>query len=299
MCLSSMWQQAHRIQTVGLLGLLAVNGLGINSFAQESIAARIPALQTAYVGFEVGENEVEFTPGRLVAVVGEEHVLAGEVLSLFETKLMEMAANAPEKQVQALRNRFFRQALTEVIKMKMMSQQFYVLQAKNKPVSDRDEVKQQVRLAINRAFYESYVPILLKQYKASTEVELDQILRTKNTSLEGQKLTFLDSVLADEYRKMAVPQKFKIDVLEVRDRYEQDMEKWQRPARARFQKMSVCFESFLTKTRPIKRSTACSVKCSPVEQPLRASRSEGPRVPMQKKADTSTGPIKECCVASQ
>ncbi len=214
------------------------------TLGQGSIAERIPALQTAYAGFQAPENEIEFTPGRLVAVVGEEHVLAGEVLSLYESRLAEMREKATERQIEAARNQFFRQALVEVIKMKMLSQQFYVNMAKNKPMKDILEAKTQIKLSINRAFYESYVPILLKQYKVSNEVELDQALREKNSSLEGQKLTFMDSVLADEFMKGAIPEKVRIDVLDVRDRYEQQADQWQRPARARFQKMSVFFRKF-------------------------------------------------------
>jgi parvulin-like peptidyl-prolyl isomerase len=134
--------------------------------------------------------------------------------------------------------------LTEVIKMKMYSQSFLAQAAGNKSMKDREDAKQQIKMKVAQAFHESYVPILLKQYKVESELELDRALREKRSSLEGQKLTFMDSVLADEFVKGAVPNEVRVDILEIRDRYEEEKDQWQRPARVRFQKMSVLFKKY-------------------------------------------------------
>jgi parvulin-like peptidyl-prolyl isomerase len=236
----------HSLTGTSLRGLVLCTSMlachGVR--AQNSVADSIPHIKAAQVSFALAENEIEFTPGRLVAVVGEDHVLAAEVLSMLEARLAEGMKNATPQQIDAARNQYFRPMLTEVIKMKMYSQSFLAQAAGNKSMKDREDAKQQIKMKVAQAFHESYVPILLKQYKVESELELDRALREKRSSLEGQKLTFMDSVLADEFVKGAVPNEVRVDILEIRDRYEEEKDQWQRPARVRFQKMSVLFKKY-------------------------------------------------------
>lgn len=224
--------------------LLACNLANAQPYRDESS----PNVDAELTSFKLGEHEVEFKLGELVAVVGEDHVIAAEVVAMINAQITnkfgDKVKTATPREMEAIQKQNFRPMLLQVIRMKMYSQNYMAKMVGTKSMKDRDQARHDIRMKINQAFAETFVPILLEQYNATSEVELDRKLREVHSSLENQKLTFMDSVLADEYMKGSVPKHMNIDILEVRDRFEQDKDKWQRPARVRFQKMSVLFKKF-------------------------------------------------------
>ena len=192
-------------------------------------------------------SEIEFYPGSLVAIVGEEHILAGELLSMIEPMIVSFKGKASDAELVTLRQQLIRRALIETVQTKMLSQRFLSELVEKKPVAEREAARKQIVTQVNRAFYESYVPMLMQENKASDEVELDRILREKGSSIEGLKLTFFDGTLASEMMQGLTTKKINIDILAMRDRYESQIQDWQRPARAKFQLMSVEFRNFKSK----------------------------------------------------
>jgi hypothetical protein len=178
-----------------------------------------------------------FERGDLVAVIGEEYVLAGDLLPFFDQQLHEIAQKVPEDQVEMYRERLTRQSLAQVVQSKLLAQFFIDDQVAGKPLNERDDARKQMSKRVAEAFYTEVVPGLMKKQKVDTPLELDRALRAEGTSLNAQFMVFKDTVFAQEAVKQHVPKKFDIDLISLRDYYEAHLSDFQRPARARFREL--------------------------------------------------------------
>ncbi len=267
--------------------LIAMTGL---VYGQQSPYPGVNALPAAYSNEQAANpyqtpqtieaSEEFFQPGRIVAMVGEEPILAGELMNLIEPMLVEAKGKASKEEIARARERLMRQALVSTVQTKMLSQKFIQKIVNNKPVAERKDARGQIRMQINKVFYESYIPEMIKEKKLSNEIELDQFYRSQGTSLEGQKLTFMDSMLANEMMREITPKTVNIDILAVRDQYESEIEDWQRPPRARFQLMTVLFRKFESKEQAYSEITSMYEEVrlggAPFES-VAKRRSQGPR----------------------
>ncbi|MDZ4853085.1 MAG: peptidylprolyl isomerase [Pirellulaceae bacterium] len=183
----------------------------------------------------------QFAPGVLVAVIGEEYVLAGDLLALIETQLQEIKDRASETQYAEIRDKMMRQALAQVVQSKMLAQYFINEQVTGKPLHERIEANRQMDKRVSEAFFEAVVPQMMKSQKVETPLELDRSLREEGTSLEAQKRVFRDSTFAQEALKKNVPKKFDIDALSMRDYYDSHLDEFRRPARARFRELAALY----------------------------------------------------------
>ncbi len=238
--------QTYKLTSVSLAVFIGING----QILAQGPSGFVPAIA---VSTEAPANvpprsiESEFEPAKLVAIVGEEHVLASELMQLVEPKIAELGERIPESQVPTVRAHLMRQALIGTVTTKMLSQEYIRQSVGGKAVSEKRDARDQFTTTANRIFHETYIPQLMQQHKAQNEIELNEKLKSKGTSIEGLKLTFLDGVMADEMLRKVTPEKLYVDILEVRDRYESQKEDWRRDARARFQVMTVRFSKFPNK----------------------------------------------------
>ena len=240
-------RRAAALLTIPLTaGWLALAG---PAFAQDPYpyAAPLAAAQVSYAqppaaAPNAAAAESFFEPGRLVAVVGEESILAGHLTYAIEERMQQREKAAPGRPLSPMeRERLTRGALYEVAVRRMIAQKFLSDAAGNKPVAQREEAREKILQQLNKAFYEQYVPQLTKRYEAADELDLNRKLQADGTSLESQRVGFMDQMLMSELFRSEIPEKPYVDNLDVRDRYDKELESWHRPARARFQRMSVLF----------------------------------------------------------
>ncbi|MCY2974215.1 MAG: peptidylprolyl isomerase [Planctomycetota bacterium] len=182
-----------------------------------------------------------FPAGELVAIVGEEPILAADLFSVVDPMLIEAKEKLPETKFLELREKYLRQALAKLAQTKMLAQYFVGEQLTGKSLEERKAAHQQIDKRMTSAFHEMMLPRMLAQQKVDTPVELDRVLRDEGSSLAMQLNTFKDSMMAQEALKKHIPKSFEINAIEMRDRYEEKIADWKRPAKAKFRILTAQF----------------------------------------------------------
>ncbi len=182
-----------------------------------------------------------FPAGELVAIVGEEPILAADLFSMVDPMLIEAKEKLPETKFIELREKYMRQALAKLAQTKMLAQYFVGEQLTGKSLEERKAAQQQIDKRMISAFHEMMLPRMLSQQKVDTAVELDRVLRDEGSSLAMQLNNFKDSMMAQEALRKHIPKTFEITAIEMRDRYDEKIADWKRPARAKFRILTAQF----------------------------------------------------------
>jgi len=182
-----------------------------------------------------------FPAGELVAIVGEEPIIAADLFGMVDPMLVEAKEKLPETKYIELREKYVRQALSKLAQTKMLAQYFVGEQLTGKSLEERKAAHLQIDKRMTSAFYEMMLPRMLSQQKVDTPVELDRVLRDEGSSLAMQLDTFKDSMMAQEALKKHIPKTFEITAIEMRDRYDEKIAEWKRPAKAKFRILTVQF----------------------------------------------------------
>jgi parvulin-like peptidyl-prolyl isomerase len=204
---------------------------------------RIPAMPVSNVvasGEPAAPDISDFTffeAGELIAVIGEEMIVAGDLMPFIEGQLKEIAEQAPKDQMEMIREKLMRQVLGQLVQSKMLSQFFMNEQLKGKPLNERADAAKQMETNMTKAFHEEVVPHMMGEHKVDTALELDRILRDEGTSLSGQFRVFKITAFGQEALRKYVPKKFDIHLDEMREYYETNMDSFRRPARVKFREL--------------------------------------------------------------
>ncbi len=185
----------------------------------------------------VGANFDYFAPGEAIALIGEDWVLAGDMLPFIESQMIEIEEKAPKEMLPMLREKMTRQALVQFAQSKMLAQDFINEQVAGKPLNERADARKQMDKQITKVFYESILPNMRRSQKVETDAELDASLRKEGTSLRAQFEVFKATGFAQQAVEKHVPKKFDIELYEMRDFYEAHLDDFRRPARAKFREM--------------------------------------------------------------
>lgn len=183
-----------------------------------------------------------FAGGDLVAVVGEETILAGDLDPFIESQLKEIESKVPADEFDFYRERIMRQALLPFVQNRMLAQLFINDQISGKPVHERQDARKQLDKRITEAFYSTVLDNMLKTQKVETPLELDRALRDEGTSLAAQFRAFKYTAIAQEALRQHVPQKFDVSLEELREYYDANVKDFQRPARVRFRELVADFK---------------------------------------------------------
>jgi hypothetical protein len=183
----------------------------------------------------------EFRPGRVIAIVGRDNILAGDVLAQIEPRISEQGDKIPESEKPRLRESLMRKFLADYITTKCLAQRFMRDMVGNKSAKEVEEAQKKVRPKITQSFYGKVVPKLMKDHQANSELELEQKLRDQGTSLTALLKQFSDGALASEAVHSNVPKEPPILLQDLREYYEAHADQWNRPARARWRQISAHF----------------------------------------------------------
>ncbi len=191
----------------------------------------------------------EFTAGQLIAVVGTEHILAGDMAVFVEPIIEQNRARitSPEEE-QKIRNQLTRQALRQYCEIKGIYQEFFRDMVGTVPPKELEETKKKVVTRAGKIFFEKQVPVLMEKYKVTTIQELERQLNDKSLSLTTLRGQFVEQVLASELERKHVPDKFEIARQDLLNAYQQDgQEKWGVAGRARWRQVTVRFDKHATR----------------------------------------------------
>ncbi len=196
------------------------------------------------VAYSPGQDVSEkLDAGQLIAVVGEEHILAGDMSVFVEPVIQQNKhrIDTPEKEAMA-RAQLTRQVLKEYISIKANYQEFFRDAVGTKPPDEIIAVKEKVIPSAAKAFYKMQVPVLLKKYDVVSIAELQKKLAEKSLSLETMRKQFIEQALGAEYERKYVPQKFDVDHYELLQYYREHEADWNMPARAKWRQVTIRFD---------------------------------------------------------
>jgi hypothetical protein len=180
-----------------------------------------------------------FEAGILIAVVGEEHVLVGDLIP--PSKL------TPQLTGHAQFEAHLRKELMEVITRKCLAQRFLNDKVSGKPVKDRADAKKHMKTQTAKIFHQKWKPLQMERMKCESELEFEEKLAEAGKSLSSMMRDFAENTWAQEHIREKVSEQPIVELSEMSDYYNEHVDDFKRPARVRFQMLSAQFSKFANK----------------------------------------------------
>ncbi|TWT33396.1 peptidylprolyl isomerase [Blastopirellula retiformator] len=195
----------------------------------------------------VAADDKLFKPARIVALVGGQPILAGDILGPVNQAIAKRVAQLPEEQqaqvteeiLEEQRQLALRELLPNMIDTKMVYLDFI------RTIPQDKLTEMQAHLDTQYAEYQMESD--LKQYGVQTPAELDIALRKEGSSLEKKKRLFLEQIIAQQQLRTHVKPDTEVTHRQMLDFYHEHAAEYERPARARWEQLMVRFDKFNTK----------------------------------------------------
>lgn len=223
----------------------------LDNFAGEDReGAEGPGLQGSLIGFQSNVMQRDlgtpaaFSPGKLVAIVGTERILAGDMAPVIEPIIYENKSRMRGKEhEEEVRTMLVRQILPQFVEMKAMQQEFFRDMAGNVSPGELKKMQEQVMTRVSKMFYDRYVPMeLYSRYEVEDLAQLESRLQETGLSLSILKNHFLVQVMAAQLEEKYVPFTYEIPPEEILAYYRENYQRWQIPARVRWRQLTVRFD---------------------------------------------------------
>jgi parvulin-like peptidyl-prolyl isomerase len=184
-----------------------------------------------------------FEAGEVVAVVGDEPILAGDMMGPVNQWLEANKDKIPPARQEAFRRRLMEQALEGEIQNKLLYLDFHRrLKAKGVGPEKMTEIQNR----IFDAFDEKRLPQMMEKAKVSSPAELDAKMREQGTSLLKHKRQFAQMVMGQEGLKDSgqINHDPVITHAQMLDYYYAHIEEYQFPAKAKWEHLMARFDKF-------------------------------------------------------
>ena len=185
-----------------------------------------------------------FEAAERIAVIGEEHVLVGDLFPA--NKLTPQILGHSQFEMQ------LRKMLMEVVTRKALSQRFLSDKVSGKPVKDRDDAKKQMTTQTAKIFHQKWIPMQMARMNCQSEAEFDEKLLEAGKTRASMLKDFSENTWAQEHVREKVPETPNIELSELNDYYADHIDEFKRPARVRFQILSADFSRFKSKEEAFK-----------------------------------------------
>jgi hypothetical protein len=191
------------------------------------------------------EGEI-FEAAQVIARVGDEPVLAGEVMGMVNQVIEANRDKIPPGQEQVLRDRFTQQLLENEIQTKLLYLDFL------RQVRANGAGPEKINEILGRVytqFDEKRLPELLETTEVASAAELDAKLREHGSSLMKQKRQFAQKVMAQQWMRDSGKVDFKpiITHAQMLDYYYAHEADYAFPAKARWEHLMARFDKFPNK----------------------------------------------------
>ena len=192
-----------------------------------------------------------FEQTELIGAVGNEQILAGDVLPMVEQEIRRLMQKMPAAQRQAVtsaemvtvRNTLMQRMLKPIIRNKLLYVDFLRDGAQN--AGDQiDEQLKQINSRVDEEFEKSQVPHLMKGVKATSRAELETSLRRFGSSLQGQQQLFREQVMGMQMRQRYVTKEPQISLDQLLDRYQENIEDYQVQPKVRWEQLTVLIDRY-------------------------------------------------------
>jgi parvulin-like peptidyl-prolyl isomerase len=180
---------------------------------------------------KVGEP---FEPGRVLAIVADQPILAGDLLLMINEIIQNQAAEAPAFVREKMLEQGIRELLPRAIERKMMYHEALLLLPETAKVED-------IKKDLYGQIEEKQLPQILKKYQATNLAELDARLR----SLGGSWRALKEQIVEQEIAKYAVMSQLEVDTevsyQELLKQYERDRDNYRIEEQVRWEHLMVSF----------------------------------------------------------
>lgn len=190
-----------------------------------------------------------FDTSQIVAIVGTERVLAGDMAAIIEPIIVENKSRLPTRQHEDdARQMLIRQILPQYVELKALQQEFFRDMVGNVPPNEVKKARDQVVTRASKAFFDRFVPLeLFKRHEVEDVASLEAKLQESGLSIALIRNHFLLQVLASELESKYVPETYDIAPEEILAYYQEHSEQWQIPARAKWRQLTVRFDQHATR----------------------------------------------------
>jgi hypothetical protein len=181
------------------------------------------------------KEEELFVAARVIAVVGEERVLLGDMVPPSVLNKMSISNPAFEANL--------RKGLASSIEQKCLAQHFINMQTAGKPSKERNEIRSKINAKTAEIFRTKVLPEQMVRAKCETELEFIEGLEKSGRSLEWLKRSFAEQMWAQQALGTHVQDKPTVELHEMQDYYDAHPDLWNKPSRARFRILSATFKA--------------------------------------------------------
>lgn len=184
-----------------------------------------------------------FEPAKIIARVGNEPILAGDLLPQINQILEPYQDKASEEELDSQREKLMRQFLSQAIEYKLLYQDFL----RTIPADRLSEVLKTAREKLYEEFEKQQLEKVMKSAKVDTPAELDAKLREYGSSLEKQKRDFMEQQLARAQLSRQVNLKQEITHDDMLARYREKLDDYKIAPAARWEQLTARFDRFSSK----------------------------------------------------
>jgi len=180
------------------------------------------------------DSPLQPCPGTaILARVGNEAILESEVIAAVNEMLERNKDRIPPEQLESQRLMLIKRQLQNRIETKLVCQDV----KRTIP----EEGWRQITAQLEKEFEEHEVERMMKQAGLSTRQELENRLRELGSSLERERRTFCERVLAQQWVRQRIKPNEEITYDQMLDYYRRHLEEFTTPARARWEELMVRF----------------------------------------------------------
>ncbi len=174
-----------------------------------------------------------------MAWVGNQPIFASEIMTKVDQVMEENRKQIPPERWNEQRIALSQQALKATVENKLI-----LVDAMRKiPAAGQIEIEKRV----DEQFEEDQVKKLMKAMKIESRTELEKKLLATGSSLEQQRRTFFERSLAFQWAKSSAKVEGEVSHNDMVAYYEDHLKDYEKPARARWEQLSVNFEQFPNK----------------------------------------------------
>ena len=170
---------------------------------------------------------------QVLAIVGDQVILAEEVIGPINQTLAPYANKMPLEQMEKTRRGLIEKSIKQLIPTKLLYGEYL----SNVP----PENQQQVTKSIAETFAEKRLPEMMKKANVSTRLDLDAKFRAFGTSLERQRQQFIENSIASQWIQMSVTYDKDVTYDQMVDYYRVNLADYEVQAKVRWQQISIRF----------------------------------------------------------
>lgn len=185
----------------------------------------------------------EFEPARIVARVGDEVILAGDLLGPINQALAPYEDKMPKDQIDRQRELLLRQQVPVAVESKML----YFAYLRDLPADVVNDRMPKVWESVHKRFDEDELPKLLEKYNVQTAAELDAKMRESGWSLAKQRRMYGERNLGMAGAFSKIGREPEVTHDEMLRYYEARSGDYAVRAQARWEQLMVRFDRFPTR----------------------------------------------------